>query len=309
MDLRMFLVDAFTNTRFSGNPAAVVLLQQKLPDKVLLNVTREFNQAETAFLEPLALNEEGTGVTEDSCRLSNRFGLRWFTPTGEIVLCGHATLAAAHVLFQCLGNESSLIKFSSLSGTLLARRSGSHIVLDFPANDPIPLTTEQEEALGPLVEEVRGGLHVVEVLHSPALKYLMVRLDDSTTRTDLESLHPDSSKLLSLHDGSGVKGIIVTVKGAPTSGEAAGNGTNRGFGHYHVASRFFAPWFGFLEDHVTGSAHTVLGPYWSEKLNTKSLTCRQCSPRGGDIEVTVREDGRIDLAGHSVTLIYIYISL
>lgn len=287
MELPMYTVDAFTSKKFGGNPAAVVPTRQKLSDEIMQKVAMELNLSETAYIVPL--DKESFN--------SSRFSLRWFTPTNEVNLCGHATLSAAHVLFHCLKNKKEVIEFETLSGVLMARRSGDYIILDFPANPPGYISQEEWVAVTPLVETIAaktfglGHLEIEDVRLSKPTKKLLIRLKDHCSRHELEKLVVDSRRLLQVHDGSLVKGIIVTLKGDPSNGS------------YDVLSRYFAPWNGIPEDPVTGSAHTVLGPYWSQVLGLRQLNCYQSSSRGGNIHVTMRDDGRVDLAGRSVTVI------
>lgn len=304
MQLQIFTVDAFAKKPFSGNQAAVVPLTQNLDDATMQKIASEMNLSETSYLLPL--NADGP----DAWTTCSQFSLRWFTPVSEIVLCGHATLAAAHVLFQNLENANRKLEFQTLSGTLLARKEGDLILLDFPENEPVSLTSEEERELSPLVEaalgEAKGKARTVSI--SRALKYLMVQVDDSCTRHDLEAIRPDARAMERLHDGSRVKAVIVCVKGRPEEEEEeeAKEGERK---KYDVRSRFFAPWYGVDEDPVTGSAHTVLGPFWSRRLGKKELLCHQCSPRGGEVIVKTRSDGRVDLIGQAVTVISGHINL
>ncbi|XP_042862252.1 phenazine biosynthesis-like domain-containing protein [Penaeus japonicus] len=300
MRLQIFTVDAFTDQAFSGNPAAVVPLLEPLEEQTLQKLASELNLSETAYVSPIGDDIE-PWVT------SSQFNLRWFTPTNEVPLCGHATLATAHTLFSSLGNKSSRIEFKTKSGLLVARKDGSNIILDFPANPPEPLTAEQRTDLDVLVKGVVNDLLVDTVLLSHTTKKLLVKLHSSCTRKDLESLKPDTALLLSLHNGSLVKGVIVTLSGG-LQGEVSEDCFVESQ-NYHCLSRYFAPWNGIPEDPVTGSAHTVLGPFWSKLLGMTRLKCRQCSPRGGDLIVSVREDGRVDLAGKATTVIQGNISI
>lgn len=296
MKLDIFTVDAFTNRPFSGNPAAVIPLLQVLDEKILQQVASELNLSETAYVTPLA---GGTAPWQEC----GRFSLRWFTPTNEVPLCGHATLATAHALLHCLGNSNTRLEFETKSGTLVARRDGRHIILDFPANPPEPLSAPEEARLAELLKVASGGFSVSQVLLSRTTKKLLVRLHPSYTRHQLEALQLDTEGLLRQHDGSLVKGVILTL-----GGEQAGD-TPQQMAEYHCYSRYFAPWNGIPEDPVTGSAHTVLGPYWAGQLGCAVLKCKQVSRRGGDVTVTVRGDGRVDLAGEAVTVLQGHITL
>ncbi|XP_063604521.1 phenazine biosynthesis-like domain-containing protein 1 [Penaeus indicus] len=296
MKLQIYTVDAFTDQPFSGNPAAVVPLLEPLEEQTLQNLASELNLSETAYVSP-------TGSDTEPWVTSSQFTLRWFTPTNEVPLCGHATLATAHTLFNCLGNRNNRLEFKTMSGVLVARKDGSNIILDFPENPPEPLTAQQRTDLDVLVKGVVNDLHVDTVLLSHTTKKLLVKLHSSCTRRDLESLKPDTASLLSLHNGSLVKGVIVTLSGG-LQGEMSEDSQL-----YHCISRYFAPWNGIPEDPVTGSAHTVLGPFWSKQLGITRLRCRQCSPRGGDLIVSVRGDGRVDLAGKATTVIQGLVSI
>ncbi|XP_064109206.1 phenazine biosynthesis-like domain-containing protein isoform X2 [Macrobrachium nipponense] len=305
MKLSIFTVDAFAQKPFTGNPAAVVPLSQTLQDSVLQNIAGELNLSETAYVIPV----NGSAKTDENLRWAenSRFSLRWFTPTNEVPLCGHATLATAHVLFRHLGNTNKQIEFETKSGVLLARRSGEKIVLDFPKNPPCELHPTLKADLAGLVKAIANdNLPLKELKISHETKKLLIRLADSCTRKDLESLCPDTGLLMSLHDGTVIKGVVVTLRGRlPLEEEEEKATTNEEQANkeYHVLSRYFAPWNGIPEDPVTGGAHTVLAPYWSEELGITTLKCRQCSPRGGDLEVTTRSDGRVDLAGRATTVI------
>ncbi|XP_045137362.1 phenazine biosynthesis-like domain-containing protein isoform X1 [Portunus trituberculatus] len=295
MKLDVFTVDAFTSRPFSGNPAAVIPLLQMLDEKTLQQVASELNLSETAYVAPLA---EGKASWQEC----DRFSLRWFTPTNEVPLCGHATLATSHVLLHCLGNSNTRLKFETKSGTLVARRDDHCIILDFPANPPETLTPAEETQLSELVKVASGGLLVSQVLISRTTRKLLVRLHPSCTRQQLEALQLDTGDLLRQHDGSLVKGVILTLG-------AEDNGDPQPTAECHCYSRYYAPWNGIPEDPVTGSAHTVLGPYWAEQLGCTVLKCKQVSPRGGDVTVTVRNDGRVDLAGESTTVLQGHITL
>ncbi|KAK8388086.1 hypothetical protein O3P69_020166 [Scylla paramamosain] len=282
--LPIFTVDAFSSQPFSGNPAAVVPLTQELDTSIMQKVATEMNLSETAYVRPL---DAGGDNPWASC---SRYSLRWFTPIKEIPLCGHATLATAHVIFNNLGHSGGQVDFETLSGTLTVRKDGDQIVMDFPNNEATSLTDEEAQRLKSLVIATCSGMTVQEVLLCRTLKYLLVRLDDCYSSKDLEELLPDFSGMKRAHDGSQVMAVIVTVPGKKDL-------------LYHAFSRFFAPLYGVDEDPVTGSAHTVLGPYWAKHLNTNSLTMRQCGQRGGDVRVRMRGADRVDLAGPATTVL------
>jgi len=274
--IQICTIDAFTSVPFSGNPAAVCLLEDDLDDDLKQKIAAEMNISETAFVTKINGNDFKTG---------NTFGLRWFTPTNEVPLCGHATLASAKALFAVAGNTNSIIEFSTLSGILKARRDGDKVVLDLPLNPPSPCGPAQ---FALLVKEVTQNLPVADLQLSETTKKLLIRLQDSVTREQLEELTPNTDRMMQLETSGQVKGVIVTVLSAS---------------RYNFISRYFAPWNGISEDPVTGSAHTVLGPYWAARLGSKSLTARQCSPRGGDLNLRIRDDGRIDVAGSAVLVL------
>jgi PhzF family phenazine biosynthesis protein len=257
MAIRMVQVDAFTNKPFSGNPAAVCVLPQPVPDEWMRNVAREMNLSETAFLTP----QDGG------------FQLRWFTPAVEVDLCGHATVASAHVLWEdghLPANRQA--RFHTRSGLLLADRRGDWIDLDFPAKvvAPAPAPAELLPALG-VARAVFVGKNVFDYL---------VEVDSEET---LKALSPDHSTLRKVP----VRGVIVTARS--DSGE------------FDFVSRFFAPGAGVDEDPVTGSAHCALGPYWSERLGKSEFTAFQASARGGVVRVKLAGD-RVLLGGQAVTV-------
>jgi PhzF family phenazine biosynthesis protein len=249
-------IDAFANGPFSGNPAAVCLLDRPAPEGWMQALAFEIGLSETAFLVP-----EGEA-----------FGLRWFTPTAEVDLCGHATLASAHALWEegrlTRGAEA---RFQTRSGLLTARQQDGLVWLDFPATPP-SLTDSPEGLLAAL------GL-------SGALYIGRSRFDVLVEVTDLETvraLKPDAAALREVD----TRGVIVTA---------------RGEGGADFVSRFFAPRVGVDEDPVTGSAHCALAPYWQSRLGRDTLRGHQVSARGGIVEVRVR-GGRVDLGGRAVTI-------
>ncbi len=254
MQLSIYQVDAFAEAAFQGNPAAVVPLDTWLPDAVLQQIAQENNLAETAYFIP-----SGEG-----------YHLRWFTPTTEVRLCGHATLASAHVLFGHLGFAGSEIRFQTLSGTLRVWKSGSALQMDFPADEPgvSDLSTAFfAENLGLSVLDARRGKD----------DYL-VRI---ASASELETLQPDLGFIRKLQ---GARGLIVT---------APGEGTD-------IASRCFYPATGVDEDAVTGSAHTLLAPYWASLLGKNTLSARQGGSRRGFLTCSVHGD-RVELSGKAVT--------
>lgn len=253
---RLTVVDSFTDRPFHGNPAAVCILKQRADDGWMQNVAREMSLAETAFLV-----KEG-----------NEWRLRWMTPSVEVDLCGHATLAAAHVLWadQHAGPAETL-RFQTRSGLLTATRTDGLIWLDFPATPPKPATPPDNLA-------AMLGAEPLWVGQSP-FDYLVELADEATVRR----LDPDLTAMARL----GGRGVIVTARGATDPVD--------------FVSRFFAPAVGVLEDPVTGSAHCALAPYWAAKLGRNELAAQQLSARGGSIK-TVLSGDRVKLGGHAVTV-------
>jgi PhzF family phenazine biosynthesis protein len=256
MGLVIYQVDSFTSEPFSGNPAGVCILEAAASEGWMQAVAREMNLSETAFL----------------VRGPQGFDLRWFTPAVEVDLCGHATLAAAHILFETgTLSQGETAVFHTRSGRLEAGRRGGEILMDFPATPPIPAEAPVDlaKALGAPVEFV--GL-------SP-FDYLAVLGSEGAVR----GLSPDLAALRTL----GVRGVIVTAKAQS---------------EYDFVSRFFAPGAGIDEDPVTGSAHCCLGPYWGERLGKSELVGYQASARGGSVGVLLRGD-RVTLVGSAVTVL------
>jgi predicted PhzF superfamily epimerase YddE/YHI9 len=247
-------VDAFAGAPFAGNPAAVVLLADWPADEVLQRMAAEHNLSETAFL----------------VRRGARHELRWFTPTVEVDLCGHATLAAAHVLFRHAGHRGTTVEFGSRSGPLGVERAGDLLVLDFPSRPGVPCP-----APGALAQGL--GRQPVEVLK--ARDFLAVFADEREVR----ALAPDMGVLAGLE----AEGVIATAPG-PAGGA------------YAFVSRMFAPRCGIPEDPVCGSAHCTLVPYWAARLGTRKLVARQVSARGGELWCEDAGD-RVRIGGRAVT--------
>ena len=259
MAIPIFQVDAFAEEPFKGNPAGVCLLPAPADAAWMQNVAAEMNVAETAFPLP-----EGDG-----------FRLRWFTPKVEVKLCGHATLAAAHVLWEAgILAPNREARFQTLSGLLTARRDGALIELDFPSRPPLPKPPEWADAVvGALgIKPVYIGMSAEDVLFEAA--------DEDAVR----SIKPDFATLRSLP----ARGVIVTSRSSDK--------------RFDFVSRFFAPAVGVDEDPVTGSSHTVLVPYWAGRLGRTSFTAYQASARGGVLYLRLAGD-RVRIAGGAVTII------
>lgn len=269
----LYVVDAFSGQPFHGNPAAVCLLRHPHPDHVLQSVAAEMNLSETAFVS----------APNGDLFASQSFDLRWFTPTMEVSLCGHATLACAKVLFDELGLSDGAVTFHTKSGALTASPVEGGIELDFPRNDATPsvLPRGLDQILGPdPVEEVR----VVETRGLVLVKYASPEI--------VRRLRPDFGRLR--RDLPDVHMVIATAPGDPP---------------YDFTSRCFAPNDGIDEDPVTGLAHTVLGPYWAEPLGKDNFEAYQASPRGGSMRVTLRGSDRVLLRGRARIVVRGYLDL
>jgi len=247
MKLQMFQIDAFTSQVFKGNPAAVVPLERWLPDQTLLDIGAENNLSETAFFVP-----DGEG-----------FHIRWMTPTSEVDLCGHATLASAYVLFEYLEPHRKEVRFASQSGPLIVRKDGAYLAMDFPSWMPKPrdLTEAMGRALGRTPKQVFAGRDLLAVYDS---------------EDEVRALTPDFEAMKGLE----WLGIIATAPGKQSD----------------FVSRFFAPRVGVPEDPVTGSAHCALTPYWAGRLGKSRMRAFQVSRRGGELFCELKGD-RVIVSG------------
>ena len=253
MKIPIYQADAFTSSLFGGNPAAICPLNKWLPDETMQKIASENNLAETAFFVP-----DGDG-----------FKLRWFTPELEIDLCGHATLASAHIIFTELGYTKESIHFETLkAGTLTVSRAGDKYTMDFPSRPPIVI-----EVPNGLVEAL-GGKEPKAILRSR--DYFLVYDNEE----DITELSPDFTALSKFD----TVGFIVTARG-----------NNSDF-----VSRFFAPGAGIAEDPVTGSAHCNLIPYWADKLGKNKLHAYQLSARKGELWCELKGE-RVLMSGNAVT--------
>ena len=255
MELPIYQVDAFATKVFSGNPAAVMPLQHWFDDTTLQAIAEENNVSETAFLV--------------AC--DRGYELRWFTPTVEVNLCGHATLAAAHTLFEHLGHGGDIVYFQTRSGELGVSRSGDLLTLDFPVTPLVPAEVDLAvcDALGAIASE---AVLPPDDPHSVVYVYEFEQ--------DVATLQPDFAALLSASKYS----VIATAPGDECD----------------FVSRFFGPQVGINEDPVTGSAHCALVPYWSKRLGQHTLQARQISARGGELACELRDD-RVFMSGRAVT--------
>jgi PhzF family phenazine biosynthesis protein len=253
MNLPIYQVDAFTSELFKGNPAAVCPLEKWLPDEVMQQLAIENNLSETAFIVP-----EGEG-----------YRIRWFTPGTEVKLCGHATVATAHILFSELNYTKETILFHSLSGELRVKKTAeSKIQLDFPANPP--------EAVAEVPKGMFEGLGIEGEVFKTSFDYLVVL----NSQKEVEALSPDFKTLAQVK----ARGVIASAKGDEVD----------------FVSRCFYPQSGVDEDPVTGSAHTIMIPYWANRLNKNKMVARQLSRRGGELYCELVND-RALMEGYAVT--------
>ena len=278
MAQRIIQVDAFTDRPFAGNPAAVCVLERERSDEWMQAVAMEMNLAETAFLLHLNKGERGSATSS-----AGEYSLRWFTPLVEVDLCGHATLASAHVLWEeGHASPAAALRFHTRSGILTASRSNTRITLDFPAEPALPV---------PAPPELLEALNVAPVwIGRNRMDYLV----EVSNAKALRELQPDMGLLSRIP----CRGIIVTARAQPLDSSVSDSNTPNG--EYDFLSRFFAPAVGVDEDPVTGSAHCCLGPYWAERLGKNDLIGYQASRRGGVIQVRV-EGERVKLGGQAVT--------
>jgi PhzF family phenazine biosynthesis protein len=257
METLIFQIDAFTSEPFKGNPAAVCLLLEPKSDDWMQSVSTEMNLSETAFLFP---EQDG-------------YRLRWFTPKTEVDLCGHATLASAHAIWETgIADKNSLLKFYTRSGLLTAQQNNGWIELDFPVSK---------------IEAVDEIATLSEALHVPVLRTVQTDFDllaEIEGEEVIKDLNPDMTRLAALP----TRGIIVTSRGNSKP--------------YDFISRFFGPNVGVNEDPVTGSAHCALAPYWHDKLGKTSFFAFQSSYRGGELKIELR-GSRVGIAGQAVTVL------
>jgi len=252
MNLTLYQVDAFAEAVFEGNPAAVVPLTEWLSDEHMQKIALENNLSETAFF----------------CKNDQGYHIRWFTPLAEVNLCGHATLASAHVLFHHLGYEENEIKFESRSGLLTVKRDDKKIILNFPSSkvESKYIPTNLKTAFGGHPQEAFVGRDDLMLIFK--------------NEKDIINLKPNFIEIIE----SNVRGVICTARSEK----------------YDFVSRFFAPAVGVNEDPVTGSAHTMLIPYWAKHLQKSEMVAKQVSPRGGILYCKDLGE-RVEIGGTAVT--------
>lgn len=250
MELKIYQVDAFADKPFGGNPAAVVPLDEWLSDELMQNIALENNLSETAFFV-----KEG-----------EKYRIRWFTPTEEVPLCGHATVASGYVLFNFIEKDKDIINFDSLSGDISVAREGEKLVLNFPANfvEPAEAPDELLKCFNVTPKEVYFGKSYVFVYDS---------------EEDVAALTPDFNLMLKVD----TFGVIATAEGS----------------NVDFVSRFFVPSSGINEDPATGYAHTLLTPFWAKRLDKKELRGRQISQRVGEFYIEDLGEGRVKIAGNA----------
>lgn len=251
MKIKQYQVDTFANRVFEGNPAAVCLLQSWLDDNVLQAIAEENNLSETGFFAPSG----------------NGYRLRWFTPVTEVDLCGHATLAAAHMIFETLGHSKPVMTFETRSGELSVTKNGKSLEMNFPACPPVPCDISETliKGLGRCPAEVLAADDYLAIFESEAV---------------VRAIKPSQAQLSQLD----LRGVIVSAPGTDVD----------------FVSRFFAPKLGIPEDLVCGSAHCELAPYWTNRLGKNYLRAKQVSKRGGNLICEMSGD-RVFISGEAVT--------
>lgn len=252
MELTIYQIDAFAEAVYQGNPAAVIPLKEWLSDEVMQNIALENNLSETAFF---CSGEEG-------------YKIRWFTPLAEVDLCGHATLASAHVLFHHLGYKDNEIRFESRSGLLIVKKDGDKILLNFPSS-------QVEAQYIPANLKTAFQVHPIKCFKGRDDLMLVFKSEE-----DILKLQPNFMKIIE----SNARGVICTARS----------------NNYDFVSRFFAPAVGVNEDPVTGSAHTMLIPYWAKQLSKTEMTAKQISKRGGVVYCKDMNE-RVEIGGKAVT--------
>lgn len=250
MKIPIYQIDAFASELFEGNPAAVCPLIKWLPDDKMQKIAFENNLSETAFFV-----QKGTG-----------FHIRWFSPTNEVNLCGHATLASAYVLFNILNYNKNIIKFESKSGLLKVVKDDDNLILDFPAQPPLPCETTQE---------IINALNITPIECVKSEDLIAVLNDEN----DVLTIEPDFEQMTKF----GLRGVIVTAQSKK----------------YDFVARCFFPGLGIKEDPVTGSAYTQLAPYWATKLGKDLFRVKQLSARGGELTCELYKD-RVLISGKAV---------
>ncbi len=276
-EIPMYQVDAFTSERFRGNPAAICILEtmDDLTFDEMQNVAAEMNLSETAFITPM------------SGEHSNNYRLRWFTPKMEVSLCGHATLACAHVLFQELKVSHDKIHFHTLSGELIVTHLKNSYQMDFPIGDLKPV-----EIPDSLIHNLGISKEQIVNMNKNEFAGELVIIIEVKSGEIMRKISPNWSALVNSEYNMDIGGVYVTARGD--------------IDEVDFVSRCFFPWIGINEDPVTGSAHTVLGPYWKEKLGKNKMVAYQVSDRLGKIWLDIPNQNphkRIYIQGNAVTIL------
>ncbi len=271
--LKLYQVDAFTDSLFKGNPAGVCLIPPSidLSDEEMQNIAMEMNLSETAFVKPL-----------ESCiiRLNTEFSLRWFTPTEEVDLCGHGTLATSHVLFNSIQVEADEVSYQTKSGILTALNQGDEgIRLDFPSAH----LKSPEVRPSVIIQSLYiSEMDILDIQYAEDRGTILIKVRGER----LEQISPDFRRMMEFQAGYDVENVIITCESNDND--------------YDFMSRCFCPWNGIDEDPVTGSAHTVLAPYWASIMNKTSFRAYQASKRGGKLLVSLHGE-RVHLTGKAVS--------
>lgn len=267
MKIPVYYLDAFTNTVFKGNPIAVCPLEEILPENLMQNIATEINFSETAFV--WNKNFDFTN--------SDKFNLKWFTPSSEVSLCGHGTLGTSSILFNTFKNKNANITFNTLSGDLLAHKDNQTIWLNLPKYDFEKFSVNQN------ILSALGIKNVKNSVISKSSQTILIELEN------IDEINPDFSKLKAIKEEY-LGAIIITQKG---------------YNQYDFISRYFTPWYGINEDPVTGSAHSLLANYWNKILAKNQMLAYQSSQRGGEIKINLDHNfpDRVFIGGETVLVL------
>ncbi|GMR46220.1 hypothetical protein PMAYCL1PPCAC_16415, partial [Pristionchus mayeri] len=312
MRFPIYIIDAFTSTRFNGNAAAVFLSKEEHECSQMLRIAAEFNLSETAF--PVPLN------SEESFETARAFSLRYFSPKVEVPLCGHATLSAAHVLFNEIGNAHNELEFHTKGGVVTVARDAKGVRMNFPVHAPKHVHLEgihnerkelfeecesvDSASISKLIHSfIPSEISIISVALAADTPMLIIEIDPATTKQQLRSINPDFAEMIRIHSAADVFGI-ATVTVAPLDPTGQGFVSEEGT-PFDYASRVFAPWIGINEDPATGASHCSLGPYCSAVLGKEEMNAFQCFPnRGAQFKVSVgQNERRVDIVGSSVTVV------
>ncbi len=261
MHYEVQVVNSFTGERAEGNPAGVVICSEELPAFIMQEIASQVGFSETAFLYPIPLKK-------------SEYQIRWFTTVVEVPLCGHGTLAAAALLFK-EGLIKSKVVFQSLSGELRVLREGHRFILDFPVDHPREFIPSEKLLTAMSIQSY------ISSVWGELTGYLLIQMQDEKSVANLYPNYP----LLKAINPAEVTGLTITAQSDNPQ--------------YDFVSRFFDPWAGIMEDPVTGSAHTLLGPYWQNILGKKQMIARQISSRGGILYLEMRDNRRIYIGGNA----------